>query len=503
MVATVGLRFTSPGVYAIVYIRTGDYYIGSSANIAATVLAILEGQCWSFVNAMSLVLANGLPRAQYEYQFLLLATTPTIASAIALADTLIEENDPSINTQDNDTLTVTLRHPLGGTYTITQYHSGVRGMHTSARTSRKIDSGFLSKVLKPALETDKGQESDNVYIIAKRFMASGEKPNAEIINKVLKLPDVVISEEHMNMFYNLYNNRVHIDSLPISPEVMKVKVRSRIESGNDVGGAYIFTHVPTNDQYVGSSQKLIWRTKCHYSYQSKECTIADRIVVDRRESYTLDYVMLPAVHQTRSMTLALEQFLFFLLKPNINTLVVANSTLKEYTDEEIATMRKLTGKTVYMYYKNTLIHVFDSIAYCGVALTGSETSRVIKQALTKYKGRYYTDLLFSEKPLDNMETNLLSLNEVQTIFMTVRNNNKVTRRLPSNTVPIYTEKDGLRVYHDSMEKAAVWVSEQLGRRVPSQSLNRAVKTPTQTYQGYKIVRSNKPLGYNNNYNDNP
>lgn len=56
-----------------------------------------------------------------------------------------------------------------------------------------------------------------MYIIAKRL------PNADIINRVLG--DSNITEEHVNMFFDLYENRVHIDRRPISQNVIKDKIR--------------------------------------------------------------------------------------------------------------------------------------------------------------------------------------------------------------------------------------------------------------------------------------
>lgn len=82
-----------------------------------------------------------------------------------------------------------------------------------------------------------------MYIIAKRL------PNADIINRVLG--DSNITEEHVNMFFDLYENRVHIDRRPISQNVIKDKIRWRMVKGTDVNGAYIFTDIPTGDHDVG------------------------------------------------------------------------------------------------------------------------------------------------------------------------------------------------------------------------------------------------------------
>ena len=74
------------------------------------------------------------------------------------------------------------------------------------------------------------------------------------------------------------------------------------------------------------------------------------------------------------MSLALEQFLFFLLKPTINILIIANSTLKVYTEEELTAMCKITGKTVYTYYKDVLVHMFESRYHCTETLIGNKRS---------------------------------------------------------------------------------------------------------------------------------
>lgn len=420
-------NFNLPGVFAIYDSYTGEYYIGSTSNIAATVWTMLKGLSWCYlINHMTISLKHSSNLSFYNFR--LLAVTSSREEANRLCQSLVNEFNPTLNRENNNTYTTTICNPMGMRYSVTvsKVPSGVRSMHSSARTNRTIDTTFLKEVVNPAMEVDYGQETDNVHILAKRFMDSGQKPTANIINTVLKYQgDNRISEEHINMFYDLYNKRVHIDSLPIDHEVMNEKVRSHMENNEDAAGTYIFTHNDTGKQYVGSSRKLIWRTKSHYTYQSRDCGIAKRIKVDGRESYTLDYLIIPREHQSVSMTLALEQFLFFLLKPTINILIIANSTLKEYTEEELTAMRKITGKTVYTYYKDVLVHMFESRYHCTETLIGNKRSQVVKQAINKYDGRYYTDLQFSMEPLENKEVNLVSLEEVRVIFKTVQENNKI------------------------------------------------------------------------------
>lgn len=52
-----------------------------------------------------------------------------------------------------------------------------------------------------------------------------------------------------------------------------------------------------------------------------------------------------------------------------------------------------------------------------------------------------------------------------------------------------------------MEQVAVWLSGQLDRDVNPRQVSLAAKSPTRSVSGYRIIRSNTPLGYSKNFDD--
>lgn len=110
---------------------------------------------------------------------------------------------------------------------------------------------FFNKVM----ESNKGQQTDNVFIIANRFLKAGNKPNADIINQVLRLENEEKFDNNMaDLFQKLYDKRVIFEHLPISRENM-IKFRN-LGKDSKPAGVYVFKHKTSGELCVGSSVDL-------------------------------------------------------------------------------------------------------------------------------------------------------------------------------------------------------------------------------------------------------
>lgn len=64
---------------------------------------------------------------------------------------------------------------------------------------------------------------------------------------------------------------------------------------------------------------------------------------------------------------------------------------------ELANIRELMGKKLFVYYKGVLVYIFDSIRQCFTEL--GESNNFHERVLVRMKGLFRQDLLFSKTPI--------------------------------------------------------------------------------------------------------
>lgn len=313
-----------------------------------------------------------------------------------------------------------------------------------------------SDFFKQVSEVDKGQPTDNVHIIATRFIDSGEKPNSDIINEVLRLEsDSKINDNMVDTFQKLYDNRTEFGQLPIDRAGM-VSFRNLEKSGKPAG-VYVFQHKVTGEQYVGSSTNLIERVRFHY-YGKTHGRLAQHLKVNGIGNYTVSVTVLPDHLVSKNNILALEQYLIFLLNPSVNFLKVANSSHKTYSEEAVAKMRTIMGNKVYVYYLGVLVYVFDSVRQCFQEL--NEANNFAERVFKRMKGVYRQDLLFSKTPIAQAKVSLMDLAEFKQLFETVKKADKRTPAMPSNAPAVISTFEGVKVGHRSLVDLSSWLKEK-------------------------------------------
>ena len=105
------------------------------------------------------------------------------------------------------------------------------------------------------------QPFQNSLEVATKFMNSGEPVTADILNKILSIYNIYITDEGLNLLIN--TPKLKFDNLSVSlhkdPEFLANLVAGAQNKDREVKGVYIFTHKNTGSKYVGSSIQLVTR----------------------------------------------------------------------------------------------------------------------------------------------------------------------------------------------------------------------------------------------------
>jgi len=119
-------------------------------------------------------------------------------------------------------------------------------------------------------EKDEGQDTENVYLLAKRHIVSGAPTDANVINQYLSEFSLSITQEELEILTDI--NKIEFE-LPLdktSESVIEVLGRVLPKShpdsvSNRFVGVYIITNKLTGEQYVGSSINLGGRIRRYFS----------------------------------------------------------------------------------------------------------------------------------------------------------------------------------------------------------------------------------------------
>ncbi len=98
----------------------------------------------------------------------------------------------------------------------------------------------------------------NSLEIANKFILSGEPVTADIINKILSIYNIHVTEEGLNSLINTPRLRFDNLSKSLYKDSGFLDKLGKI-NGRVVKGVYIFTHQKTGYKYVGSSVQLATR----------------------------------------------------------------------------------------------------------------------------------------------------------------------------------------------------------------------------------------------------
>jgi group I intron endonuclease len=129
-------------------------------------------------------------------------------------------------------------------------------------------------------------------------------------------------------------------------------------------GVYIWTNLKTGEQNVGSSINLYTRLRSYFT--PSIINMGNRLINKSMKTFgmlnfKLDIYIIDTTgmepSKIRAVTLCLEQYYIFILKPSLNSIKVAGSKpIVEFTEEHIASIKKANSKPVFVYKNKTLLY---------------------------------------------------------------------------------------------------------------------------------------------------
>ena len=127
-------------------------------------------------------------------------------------------------------------------------------------------------------EKDRGQETNNPHIIARRHITKGGLTDAKIINFVQSQLGHTINQEELDKLSSIKPVSILFEDLGfqtksheqiISSSAYNAKVRSKLNeyiggTSTSIAGIYIWTNLKTGEQNVGSSINLYTRLRSYF-----------------------------------------------------------------------------------------------------------------------------------------------------------------------------------------------------------------------------------------------
>ena len=205
-----------------------------------------------------------------------------------------------------------------------------------------------SSFWEPIDEKDKGQETNNPHIIAKRHLTKGGLTDAKLINLVQSQQGHTINQEELNKLSSIKPVSILFDDLPspegvqtktheqiISNRAYNAKVRSKLKeylggTTTSIAGVYIWTNLKTGEQYVGRSINLYTRLRSYFRSLNKENRLINQSMKTFGiQNFKLDIYIINTTgmemenSKIKAVTLCLEQYYIFILNPSLNYIKVA------------------------------------------------------------------------------------------------------------------------------------------------------------------------------------
>lgn len=190
------------------------------------------------------------------------------------------------------------------------------------------------------------QNSQN---IATKHIRSGEAITANIINRILSIYNLHVTDEALKALVNTPKLKFNNLNKSLYKDSSFIEKLGKM-NGKEVAGVYIFTHKETGDKYVGSSVQLATRLQRYLSGTYKEYgKFLPLLSKEGLDKFSLEVMPIYSVMVLKP-ELILEQY--YLLDPSFNLNV-----------SRVANVPGFKSKEIFMYNKDktTLIYHSDSI----------------------------------------------------------------------------------------------------------------------------------------------
>jgi hypothetical protein len=242
-----------------------------------------------------------------------------------------------------------------------------KGQEKSSVSDPQAESTSL-QYFKEIYEVDKGQPTNNVYLLAKRHVASGAPTDAKVINQCLSKFDLSITQEELDILVSI--EKIELQ-LPLEPHGLVLEsigrdlsLNHKDSENNRFAGVYVFTHKPTGEQYVGSTINLGSRVRTYF--QPGVRANESRLIIQSLNNYGVEnftlsiYKIDPKLFKTNFKPLdfsrALEQYYIFTFNSVLNEIKVAGGfsggPMEENTKLAIG---KANSVPIYVYNQDKSI----------------------------------------------------------------------------------------------------------------------------------------------------
>lgn len=183
-------------------------------------------------------------------------------------------------------------------------------------------------------------EQKRSHVLAFQYFYNNQPVTAKTINELLEVINIKTTDEQLKRLVNSKSFSYH-DFNKITLDEIKKKLREE-GNGAPVPGIYIFTHIPTGNKYVGSSNNLLRRINEYFKgWQKNSGLIIPLLKKERNKNFLLEIFPLIDNYEKDS-EIILEQY--YLLNP-----LFTLNTLRHVTGAGSA------GKPIFMYNRDMSI----------------------------------------------------------------------------------------------------------------------------------------------------
>ena len=244
----------------------------------------------------------------------------------------------------------------------------------------------------------------SAYNLAIGYIKEGKPITAIEVNKVLSFSNIKIDQETLNKV--LAQPRLEFTDLNIDTVKTDkfVKTIGTIRSNVQIPGVYIWTHLPTNDMYVGSSSKLARRLTGYFRNDHK--STGKLIPLIKKEGLSnFKLQVLPLIESyTVNQELSIEQYFLLQTKFNLNTLRV----VKDYSGAR--------ALPLYMYTKDLSELIYYSNVQEDYTLKLGIHYTTFKNCLKTGKA-YLDKYIFTAKPILDSKNSCMKEEKLNSILI--------------------------------------------------------------------------------------
>lgn len=317
-----------------------------------------------------------------------------------------------------------------------------------------------------------GRKGDSIYVhqLAKAQLLSGKPVTLKLLNKILAYSNILVNEETLNSLINMprltFNDLHKLETRRLIDDKIGLP-HSKVQQC----GVYIFSHIDTNQKYVGSSSQLAFRLRGYLNQTHRSIGKLIPLIKEKGlSSFKLEVICLP-YYPDLNPEIVLEQY--YLLDPsfNLNTIKVSNNPSGS------------TAKPLYMYNRDkSILYYFtfqqkDFISKLNIAHS-TFTKHLTNE--TYYLGKY----LFLRERVDTAKFTNMTLPEIAIMLEQDRvnfNRSKPINSLSKSVLLINIESEEV-IEFDSLGKCVKFFSSQ-GLPVSHTTIVKRLDTNI-SYRGY-------------------